>query len=33
MIDFTKYFPAIIDEFAIVGREVEIKKKDKKKFW
>ncbi|ADY37341.1 hypothetical protein Bacsa_2808 [Phocaeicola salanitronis DSM 18170] len=32
MIDFTKYFPAIIDEFAIVGREVEIKKKDKKSF-
>lgn len=30
--DFTKYFPAIIDEFAIVGREVEIKKKDKKSF-
>lgn len=30
--DFTKYFQAIIDEFAIVGREVEIKKKDKKEF-
>lgn len=28
--DFTKYFQPIIDEFAIVGREVEIKKKDKK---
>ena len=28
--DFTKYFPAIIDAFAMVGREVEIKKKDKK---
>lgn len=25
--DFTKYFPAIIDAFAMVGREVEIKKK------
>ena len=25
--DFTKYFQPIIDEFAIVGREVEIKKK------
>lgn len=30
--DFTKYFRHIIDEFAIVGREVEIKKKDKKSF-
>ena len=30
--DFTKYFHPIIDEFAIVGREVEIKKKDKKSF-
>lgn len=30
--DFTKYFPAIIDAFAVVGREVEIKKKDKKNF-
>lgn len=29
---FTKYFQPIIDEFAIVGREVEIKKKDKKSF-
>ena len=29
--DFTKYFQPI-DEFAIVGREVEIKKKDKKSF-
>ena len=28
--DFTKYFQPIIEEFAIVGREVEIKKKDKK---
>lgn len=27
--DFTKYFPAIVDAFAMVGREVEIKKKDK----
>ena len=30
--DFTKYFQPIIDEFAIVGREVEIRKKDKKSF-
>lgn len=30
--DFAKYFQPIIDEFAVVGREVEIKKKDKKKF-
>ena len=30
--DFTKYFQPRIDEFAIVGREVEIKKKDKKGF-
>ena len=30
--DFTKYFQPIIDEFAIVGREVEIKKKDKRSF-
>lgn len=30
--DFTKYFQPIIDEFAIVGREVEIRKKDKKGF-
>ena len=30
--DFTKYFQPIIDEFAVVGREVEIKKKDKKGF-
>ncbi len=30
--DFTKYFKPIIDEFAIVGRQVEIKKKDKKSF-
>lgn len=28
--DFTKYFQPIIDEFAVVGREVEITKKDKK---
>lgn len=27
--DFTKFFQPIIDEFAIVGREVEIKKKDR----
>lgn len=30
--DFTKYFKPIIDEFAIVGRQVEIKKKDKNSF-
>lgn len=30
--DFTKYFPAIIDTFTMVGRKVEIKKKDKKSF-
>ena len=30
--DFTKYFQPIMDEFAIVGREVEIKRKDKKSF-
>ena len=30
--DFTQYFQPIIDEFALVGREVEIKKKDKKNF-
>ena len=30
--DFTKYFQPIIDEFAVVGREVEITKKDKKNF-
>ena len=30
--NFTKYFQPIIDEFTIVGREVEIKKKDKKGF-
>lgn len=30
--DFAKYFQPIIDEFAIIGREVEIKKKDKKSF-
>lgn len=30
--DFTQYFQPIIDQFAIIGREVEIKKKDKKKF-
>ena len=28
--DFTRYFPAIIDAFALVGREVEITKKDKR---
>ena len=30
--DFTKYFQPIIDEFAVVGREVKITKKDKKNF-
>ena len=30
--DFSKYFQPIVDAFALVGREVEIKKKDKKNF-
>lgn len=30
--DFREYFPTIVDAFAMVGREVEIKKKDKKNF-
>lgn len=30
--DFTKYSQPVIDQFAIIGREVEIKKKDKKNF-
>ncbi len=30
--DFTQYFQPIIDEFTLVGRQVEIKKKDKKNF-
>ena len=30
--DFQKYFQPIIDTFAMVGREVEIRKKDKKGF-
>lgn len=30
--DFTNYFQPIIDQFALVGRDVEIKKKDKKNF-
>ena len=30
--DFTNYFQPIIDQFAMVGRDVEIKKKDKKNF-
>ena len=30
--DFSKYFQPIIDAFALVGREVEIKKMDKKNF-
>ena len=29
--EFTQYFQPIVDIFAMVGREVEIKKKDKKK--
>ena len=30
--DFNQYFQPIIDQFALVGREVEIRKKDKKNF-
>ena len=30
--DFSKYFQPIVDTFALVGREVEIKKKDEKNF-
>ena len=30
--DFTKYFQAIVDAFAVVGREVEITKKNKTNF-
>ena len=30
--DFSKYFQPIVDAFALVGREVEIMKKDKKSF-
>lgn len=30
--ELTKYFQPVIDEFALVGRQVEIKKKDKKNF-
>ena len=30
--DFTQYFQPIIDQFALGGREVEIRKKDKKNF-
>ena len=30
--DFTQYFQPIIDQFALVGREVEIRKKNKKNF-
>ena len=30
--DFTNYFQPIIDEFSMIGRNVEIKKKDKKNF-
>ena len=31
--DFTRYFQPIMDEFALVGRRVEIKKKEKKKIY
>ena len=30
--DFTLYFQPVIDEFAAIGRTVDIKKKDKKSF-
>ena len=30
--DFCEYFQPIVDAFALVGREAEIKKKDKKNF-
>lgn len=30
--DFTRYFPSIINQFALIGRQVEIKRKDKKTF-
>lgn len=30
--DFTRYFQPIIDQFALVGRNVEIRKKDKRAF-
>mgnify|MGYP002518067416 CR=1 FL=1 len=30
--DFTQYFQPIVDQFAMVGRDVEIKKKDKQNF-
>lgn len=30
--DFANYFQSIIDQFALVGRDAEIKKKDKKNF-
>lgn len=30
--DFTQYFQPIIDAFALVGRSVDIKRKDKKSF-
>jgi predicted nucleotidyltransferase component of viral defense system len=30
--DFTKFFQPIIDEFTLVGRQVDIKKKEKKSF-
>lgn len=30
--DFSRYFPPIIDQFAMVGRDIEIHKKEKKTF-
>lgn len=30
--DFTQYFQPVIDEFAAIGRQVEIRKKDKRNF-
>lgn len=30
--DFTNFFQPIIDQFALIGRDIEIKKKDKKNF-
>ena len=30
--DFEQYFQPIIDQFSVVGRNVEIKKKDKRNF-
>ncbi len=30
--DFTKYFQPVIDDFSLIGRKVDIRKKDKKSF-